>query len=412
MANLVLTEVSDSTPKPKGFRLNTQQIFLTYAQCDKTPLEIYDFLSKKVEVDKYIVAQEKHKDGNNHIHAYLLLKKKVNIKNARHFDLEEFHPKVEGCRSWKNVVKYVTKDGNYITNYDPDIIKKLIDDSLKVGDIYQKARDLAKEGKVQEGISVLEHRKTVRDLVVHGNAIQRNLRALGVKRRLPEFSLDDFNVSFEWDRSKSLILWGETNTGKTSLAKALLPRALFVTHKDRLKEYDENEYEGLIFDDMSFKHWPREAQIHIVDFDNDRQIDVKHGMAVIPARTPRIFTTNVMPAEMLLANDGAIARRIQEVFIDRKLSKRTRSGDCVDPSTIGRSGDCVDPVPARSGDSVNPTRSFSWVNRRNRDFREPDGSIVVRGLEESGDSVDPIGEKCGAEGKGGAEGQDAGEGSA
>jgi len=235
MSNLISSEVSVEKKK-KEFRLNTQQIFLTYAQCDKTPDEVFTFISTKVILDKYIIAQENHKDGNKHIHAYLLLKKKINIRDSRYFDIGEHHPKVEGCRSWKNVVKYVTKDGNYISNYEENILKKIISDNYKVGELYEKARELAKDGKVKEGIALLEHSKTVRDLTIHGNAIQKNLRSLAVKRRNPDFDIDDFNINFNWDRTKSLILWGPTNTGKTSLAKALLPRALFITHKDRLKD--------------------------------------------------------------------------------------------------------------------------------------------------------------------------------
>lgn len=320
--SLVLDQAK--TSKPKEFRLFTAQIFLTYAQCNLDPAKVLENLKKldKLDIKNYIIAQENHKDGNKHIHVYLLLNTKLNTRDNRFFDMGEFHPKIEGCRSWKAVIKYVTKDGNYISNYDQKMLDDIIRDNMKVGELYTKARDLAKEGKVREGIEVLEHGKTVRDLVIHGNAIQKNLRLLAVKRRSPDFSIEEFNIKFEWDRTKSLILWGPTNTGKTSLAKALLPKALFVTHKDMLKQYDELEYEGIVFDDMSFKHWPREAQIHIVDYDNDRQIDVKHGMAVIPAKTPRIFTTNMMPAEIMLANDGAIARRIQEVFIEKKLSKR------------------------------------------------------------------------------------------
>lgn len=356
MSALILEEVEVSKKK-KGFRLNSQQIFLTYSQCDTPTNEILDFISKKVELDKYIIAQELHKDGNKHIHCYLLLKKKVDIRDERFFDYKEFHPKVEGCRSWKNVIKYVTKEGNYISNYDKEMLDKIINDNMKVGDLYLKARSLAKDGKVKDSIIVLEHSKTVRDLTIHGNAIQKNLRSLAVKRKEPDYSIDNFSINFEWDRTKSLVLWGPTNTGKTSLAKALLPRALFITHKDRLKDYDEDEYEGLIFDDMSFKHWPREAQIHIVDFDNDRQIDVKHGMAMIPAKTPRIFTTNMMPAEIMLADDGAIARRIQIEFIKDKVSKRIRE---------------------------EPTRTFSWVERRNRqsEFRngEEEGNVSAETL--------------------------------
>lgn len=37
----------------------------------------------------YIVAREKHKDGNHHIHCFFTLNKKINIRDARYFDLDE-----------------------------------------------------------------------------------------------------------------------------------------------------------------------------------------------------------------------------------------------------------------------------------------------------------------------------------
>lgn len=352
MTSLVLDQVtestSNSTSKPKGFRLNSSQIFLTYSQCEKSPDEILVFLNNlKIDIKNYIVAQEKHKDGNNHIHCYLLLNKKINIRNERYFDIDDYHPKVEGVRSWKNVIKYVTKDGNYITNYEQSVIDDIIKKNMKVGELYTKARELAIEGKPKEGLKVLEHDKTVRDLVIHGNAIQKNLRQLAVKRKRPDFNIEDFDIDFIWNRDKTLILWGPTNMGKTSLAKALLPDALLVGHKDKLKLYEEGEYNGIIYDDMSFLHWPREAQLHLVDYEQERDIDVKHSMVTIPAKTPKIMTTNKMPAEMILANDPAIARRIQVVFVDKRLSKM--------PRTIDELIDEVD-----NGDA------FAWVRNRNR----------------------------------------------
>jgi len=224
-----------------------------------------------------------------------------------------------------------------------DIIKK----NMKVGELYSKARELAIEGKPLEGIKVLEHEKTVRDLVIHGNAIQKNLRQLAVKRRRPDYTIDDFQIDFVWDRTKTLILWGPTNMGKTSLALDLLPEALLVGHKDKLKLYENGEHNGIIYDDMSFLHWPREAQLHLVDYEQERDIDVKHSMVTIPAKTPKIMTTNKMPAEMILANDPAIARRIQIEFIDKRLSKV--------PRTIDELLEEVD-----TGDA------FAWVRERNR----------------------------------------------
>ena len=176
----------------------------------------------------------------------------------------------------------------------------------------------------EEGMKVLEHSKTFRDLAIHGEAIERNMRARKKQKTEPKFSLDLFKVSFEWDKTKTLVLWGPTNTGKTSLAKALLPNALFIRHIDALKEYKTGQYTGLIFDDMSFKHWPREAQIHLLDTENVSQINVKHSIAIIPEGTPRIITTNMMPAEILALNimspeKCALSRRVQLEWIEKRV---------------------------------------------------------------------------------------------
>lgn len=113
--------------------------------------------------------------------------------------------------------------------------------------------------------------------------------------------------------TKTLLLYGATNVGKTSLAKALLPRALIVSHMDHLKQYEKGANYGIIYDDMSFAHIPREAQLHLVDRGEDRQIQIRYYIACIPRETPVIITTNKEPREILLTEDPAIARRILAV---------------------------------------------------------------------------------------------------
>ena len=95
-------------------------------------------------------------------------------------------------------------------------------------------------------------------------------------------------------------------------------------HIDALKEYKTGMYEGIVFDDMSFKHWPREAQIHLLDTDNVSQINVKHSIAIIPEGTPRIITTNLLPQEVLSINmmsteECALYRRVQLEWIEGKV---------------------------------------------------------------------------------------------
>lgn len=129
----------------------------------------------------------------------------------------------------------------------------------------------------------------------------------------PEFSLE----SFPWtppDQIRSLVLEGESGIGKTQFALALLPKALWVTHMDDLLSFDPSQHTGIIFDDMSFKHMPRTAQIHITDYDMTRSIHCRYRSACIPKHTPKIFTCNEYP---FTENDAAIDRRVTLMQVNK-----------------------------------------------------------------------------------------------
>lgn len=83
---------------------------------------------------------------------------------------------------------------------------------------------------------------------------------------------------------------------------------------DQLKEYNE-DYGGIIFDDMAFRHMPDTAQIHLVDTYEERYIHCRYAAARIPAGTPRIITTNMDPGNVINLGNEAIARRCLCVLV-------------------------------------------------------------------------------------------------
>lgn len=112
----------------------------------------------------------------------------------------------------------------------------------------------------------------------------------------------------EWDTT--YIIWGPPGIGKTQWALAHFEKALVVTHIDDLRAFDRYTHDGIIFDDMSFTHYPRTTQIHLVEQEEDRSINIKYGTATIPKHTKKMFLTNETEGVIFDLTDGAIARRV------------------------------------------------------------------------------------------------------
>nr|WAE42419.1 MAG: replication associated protein [Cressdnaviricota sp.] len=291
------------------FRLNARHLFLTYPKCTLTKEHALDLIKakEKLKINEYIVASEAHEDGTPHIHIYLGLEKKVNLTSATYLDLGEFHGNYQAARKSSCVKKYVEKGKDFISN---------IPESTEVS-CYQAARTLATEGKLEEAMSTLSATKQgSRDLTLHGTTIRRELSSLISQTRTLKWTLETFEWTVTWDRLLTLLLWGPTNTGKTALAKALLPLAIMTRHIDKLKGYSPLRNTGVILDEGSFRHLHREAQICVIDVEEDTQIHVRYGIAELPAGTPRIITTNRRPEDILNIEDDAIRRRLQIVRVD------------------------------------------------------------------------------------------------
>lgn len=338
-----------TTSSPRGtkrtskgqLRLRGRRLFLTYPKCSWEPTDALEWLRERPllrDMSGWIVAREAHADGDPHLHCYLELPAKLdNLVDPSYLNLPSsetcpgpengFHPNVQGVRSAKAVQQYVTKESDYVTNLKLEETMR-----SKVATTWHSAYKTAAEEGVSSALELLaSDDRTARDLCMAGDRIAKNLATRAKKKLKILHPLSSFTwTTTLWDPSTAtttLILTGPTGIGKTALAKALLPEALFVSHMDTLRQYGAG-YDGVIFDDMAFTHLHREAQIHLVDVHEDRQIHVRYSVAELPAGTKRIVTTNRDAEQVVLITDPAINRRctviacekVAGVFVYKKIN--------------------------------------------------------------------------------------------
>ena len=93
--------------------------FCTWPQCPIAKEDALTILETNglPEIVEYVIAEEEHKDGSPHLHAFIKLAKKIRFAQAA-FDLMEYHGHYEPAKSWRAVAAYCKKEGNYISNID------------------------------------------------------------------------------------------------------------------------------------------------------------------------------------------------------------------------------------------------------------------------------------------------------
>lgn len=105
----------------KQFQINSKIAFLTYPQC---ATNLTTFQSKinqffKDNLEKGVISQETHEDGNLHLHAAICLKKPLRSKDPRVFDGLVDPPKHPNIMTRftggaLKAFEYVMKEGNYL----------------------------------------------------------------------------------------------------------------------------------------------------------------------------------------------------------------------------------------------------------------------------------------------------------
>lgn len=217
-----------------------------------------------------------------------------------------------------SAAKYCREDGDFAEFGErPREPKKKAQGGSKGDDTYKSAFEAP---TVREGMSIVRAARP-RDAAIHGIAIERNLNAARAPVFVPKYSSGDFLVA-PLDLSKSVLVWGPSGLGKTQFVLSHFKNPLVITHMDGLRSLSP-DHDAIVFDDMSFSHYPPEAVIHLLDIELPRDIHIRYGVATIPANTVKIFTHNSFnpfyKIEIPSEQQEAIERRFKRFNVTKRL---------------------------------------------------------------------------------------------
>lgn len=109
-------------------RIRTKGWFLTYPQCDRPKEELKAFL-ETMGMTRCVIACEKHASGDSHLHCWVSLKSKKQFSSTL-FDFKDaagncHHGNYQPARNHLAVIKYISKDGDFIhCNMPQNFLKK------------------------------------------------------------------------------------------------------------------------------------------------------------------------------------------------------------------------------------------------------------------------------------------------
>lgn len=259
----------DSSGKQKSYRLAAKNIFLTYPKCDIEPQNCLHTILDNYQ-DRLLsamVCQESHEDGEKHLHALLMFKKRFQTRNQHLFDkLVGQHGSYEACKNVTNSIKYLAKEGNYVT-HNLDVEKYLKAALTKKSPKFAIVEHMLDSGKTLEEVKeampgfVLQHLNKIRTYIAYNSGMQRPaLKWPGVEYPLGtdkaiETILKWIAANLETPRKfkqPQLYIYGPANVGKTTLWMTLSQyfRIYKMPHEDFYDGFQNGKFDLAVLDEF------------------------------------------------------------------------------------------------------------------------------------------------------------------
>ncbi|PVV01092.1 hypothetical protein BB560_004504 [Smittium megazygosporum] len=228
-------------------------------------------------------------DIESHIHVYLKTTRKLDIRSENFFDIGQYHGNYRSCRSARNVINYLLK-GN-------DIISNFLDGMISQANLNAVQR-VFMCNSFNEALEVVRSDYNLgRDYLRSSVGYEQNLRHIfctNVWRPTvkPLFRLRCLPELVGWNPNKrALWLYGPDNTGKTTFALSLFNNPLLIMDPDKLKELAP-EHDGIVFDNMYLGDYRVQVVENLLDMQFHTPVRIRYQNVIISDGLPRVFTSN------------------------------------------------------------------------------------------------------------------------
>ncbi|BAC66136.1 replication-associated protein [Eupatorium yellow vein virus - [Yamaguchi]] len=306
-------------PTPNRFKINAKNFFLTYPHCSLTKEEALSQIKQlQTPTNKLFIriCRELHEDGSPHLHVLIQFEGKYTCRNQRFFDLvspnrsAHFHPNIQAAKSSSDVKTYMEKDGDIL---DSGVFQ--VDGRSARGGC-QNANDAYAEainsGSKSSALNILRE-KAPKDYVLQFHNLNSNLDRIfapplevfvcpfssssfdQVPEEIEEWAAENVKSSAArpW-RPMSIVIEGDSRTGKTMWARSLGPHNYLCGHLDLSPKIYSNGAWYNVVDDVD-PHYLK----HFKEFmgaQRDWQSNTKYGRPIqIKGGIPTIFLCNPGP---------------------------------------------------------------------------------------------------------------------
>ncbi|QBP05523.1 replication associated protein [Papaya leaf curl Lucknow virus 2] len=299
-----------------SFCINAENIFLTYPKCPirkEQMLELFKNITCPLDKLFIRVSKEKHQDWSLRIQGFIQFKGKLRFREDRHFEIarpntsSQFHPGFQGAKCRSGVKSYIQKGGEYIDWGEFQIGGRFASGGQQTGS--DGAAEALNAGSAEAALAIIRE-KLPEDFIFQYHNLKNNLDRIWtppVEVYVSPISCCSFDqvpeAIEEWAaenvmgtaarplRSKSIVLEGDSRTGKTMWARSLGPHNYLCGHLDLSPKVYSNEAWYNVIDDVD----PHYLE-HFKEFmgaQRDWQSNTKYGKPVqIKGGIPTIFLCN------------------------------------------------------------------------------------------------------------------------